>query len=567
MVLQDEKQSRSIHPLRWGVSSRAWVAAFIIVFSGYLAFTGLDNVAFWDDEATVSILAKNFLSTGQFTGWDGRNLYAYRNGLTLNRDLTANEPPLDLLTAALSFRIFGISTWAARVPFVLAGLVSLLVFALVLREDVGVDSWLWVYALGVLAFSTNFLLLITECRYYALSLLFALTTYYAYQRCLRNRRTGWFIFLAVSALLLFFSQYLIGGAFLFALCILHLMFHRSEWSPRDWGKAALAVGLFVIVSLPYSINHQIWSRLFLHEPSSNPWLVDRLILFFRHLRDINVIGALPWAALSLLALLLLLRRERQLLRKSLEWATLGLGSVLVLSLLSLQRTDFAWAGVETRYFVAVLPFFAGLKGTMLWLVHRWKKLAAVFLFVLMVCSNFFTLGPFNTALRWPLPDYILEVHNEYPTAASAVSDYLRQNAQKDELVVAHPSHFNWPLMFYVGDKVKFCCFLDKRSPFSKDDLRDLHAPLFKDENYPDWVILVGGWPNHVDFLLTFSRPHWEGQHRVGYDYQLARQLDVYWRQTQKPELLRHSFGPRTDFDRQWEGVYIYRRVGRKLLAP
>jgi hypothetical protein len=542
------------------------VAAFIIVFSGYLAFTGLDRTYFWDDEAQTAIPAKNFLSTGKLSGWDGRNLYAYRNGVFLNRDLSPSAPHLQMLVAILSFRLLGISTWAGRFPFVLAGLASLIVFAKVLRDDYGADSWLWVYALGVLAFSVNFLLHIRQCRYYALSLLFALTTYYAYQRCLRYRRTGWFIFLAVSALLLFFSQYLIGGAFLLSLCILHFTFHRSEWSPRDWAKGALAVGLFVFVSLPYIYTNQVWSPHMSDRLPFKPGLYQKLTLLWWHIRDINAISALPWAAVVLLALLVLLRRERNLLRTCLEWATLGLGSVLVISLLSLQLIN-APSVVEVRYLVAALPFFAGLNGTLLWLVHQWKKPAAVFLFLLMVCSNVFTLHPFNTRLRWPLPDYVQEVHNEYPTAASAVSDYLRQNAEQDDLVVAYPSHFNWPLMFYVGDMVKLCCFLDKRSPFSKDDLRDLNAPLFKDDNYPDWVVLFGGWQDRLDFMLTFSRPHREGRHQVAYDYQLARQIDLYWKQTQRPELPWHSFGPRTDFDQQWEKVYIYRRRGRKLLAP
>ena len=87
-------------------SVKVWAAGLILVTSGYLTLTGLDNTYFWDDEATVSIVAKNFLSTYQFTGWDGRNLYAYRNGTTLDRDLNVHEPPLDILVAALSFGAF-----------------------------------------------------------------------------------------------------------------------------------------------------------------------------------------------------------------------------------------------------------------------------------------------------------------------------------------------------------------------------------------------------------------------------------------------------------------------------
>jgi len=44
--------------------------------------------------------------------------------------------------------------------------------------------------------------------------------------------------------------------------------------------------------------------------------------------------------------------------------------------------------------------------------------------------------------------------------------------------------------------------------------------------------------------------------------------DVYWRQTQRPELPWHSFGPVRDFDRRYEAVYVFRKVideGRRLM--
>ena len=158
------------------------MAVLILVASGYLTLTGLDNAYFWDDEARTAIVAKNFLTTGQFTMWDGRNLLAYRGGSGLEPGLRVLHMPFQQLVTALSFRLFGVSTWAGRFPFALAGLSSLLVFVLILREDFGTESWLWVYALGTLALSVNFMLPVRQCRYYALSLLFSSITYYAYRK-------------------------------------------------------------------------------------------------------------------------------------------------------------------------------------------------------------------------------------------------------------------------------------------------------------------------------------------------------------------------------------------------
>ena len=41
---------------------------------------------------------------------------------------------------------------------------------------------------------------------------------------------------------------------------------------------------------------------------------------------------------------------------------------------------------------------------------------------------------------------------------------------------------------------------------------------------------------------------------------LATTLDIFWAQTQRPELVWHEFSPRRDFDRQTEAVFIFRRT-------
>jgi 4-amino-4-deoxy-L-arabinose transferase-like glycosyltransferase len=549
------------------------VAVLILVASSYLALTGLDSTYFWDDEALLSITAKNFLSTGQLTAWDGRNLYALNNGSYLSRELLVNVPPLDIYVAALSFRIFGISTWAARFPFAIAGLATLLVFALTLREEFGTQSWLWVYALGSLALSVTFLLFIRQCRYYALALLFSSIAYYAYRKCLATRHLLWFIIIGVSSTLLFFSNYLVGGAFLVSLAILHLVFHLRDFSVKDWGKVAIAVGMFASITVPYAIAHRIWHHpggyfLFLDNifldnisVSPEPWLPRKLTLLWWNLRDIDRTSMLPWAVLALLALLLILRRERKLRRVSLEWALLGLGNIVVVALISIQPTinpEYA----EVRYLVASLPFFAGLTGILLWLVHKWKKPLALVLFVALVCSNVFTLNILNKDFNWLLPAYIREVHNAYPTSIAAVSDYLRANAKQDELVYANPEYYNWPLLFYVGEKIKICCAMSRYSLISKEDLKEIDAPLWVDEHHPDWIVMFGVHPMNINIVRYFSRLHLSRKLRaVFFEYKLIKILDVYWFETQRPELNWHSFGPKTDFDRNIEGVYIFRRTG------
>jgi hypothetical protein len=118
----------------------------VLAASAVLGLLRLDNTYFWDDEALVGIVSKNLLATGRLTGWDGRNLLAYRDGTALDANLRPINAPLDFYVAAGSFWLLGPTTWAGRFPFVLAGLASLIVFADLLRRHFGRRSSLWMYA-------------------------------------------------------------------------------------------------------------------------------------------------------------------------------------------------------------------------------------------------------------------------------------------------------------------------------------------------------------------------------------------------------------------------------------
>ena len=74
------------------------------VVCAYVSLVQLGNTYFWDDEAHVGIIAKNYLATGGLTGWDGRNLLAFRNGSLLDNHLRIINPPLEYVVTAASFR-------------------------------------------------------------------------------------------------------------------------------------------------------------------------------------------------------------------------------------------------------------------------------------------------------------------------------------------------------------------------------------------------------------------------------------------------------------------------------
>jgi hypothetical protein len=541
---------------------RKYVIILFFLIIAYLSLHRLDNTYFWGDEAHVGIIARNFLSTGQLTGWDGRNLYAYWNGGALDKNLRTVDAPLDIWVCAASFKLFGQSTWSGRIPFVIIGLIGLGIFILIIKHDFGDDTWLCFYTLAAFGLSPAFLLNIRQCRYYALSLTFAILSYYAYRLCLSTKRIYYFLILSVASILAFYANPMICAAFVLALGIIHLLFHRRDFSTRDWKMMFLAIFLFLIATVPYAVHFRIWNRPDHYLSTPEPWFTRHFILTWWNLRDLNQITYMPWPVLiGLIYLFIQYRQKETILKTALEWGVLALLNTFFIAWISPQPTTGIQFSVfaDVRYLIASLPFCLGLVGIFLWYVNRWSRWIGVTLLIVILSSNVLTLTPNNQQPRWLLPNYIYEIHHDYPTSCSAVVNYLATHAQQDDSVWCLTNGNAYPIMFYLGDKLKFCCILNYQTHLPLDVIRKLNAPLLVDENFPDWIIIYGTQPKIPVLLKFFSRVHKENGVNVEYSYDLIDALDIYWEDRSRPELNMHSFGPQQKYDMRYEAVYIFKK--------
>jgi hypothetical protein len=250
--------------------------------------------------------------------------------------------------------------------------------------------------------------------------------------------------------------------------------------------------------------------------------------------------------------------------KAREWGVLVAASVLFLSILAPHEIRMA-NDEALRYLFVLLPFLAALSGMFLWFVQRRMKLLAVALLVVLLGSNLLSLRPWGGVPRFLLSDYVAEVHQPYPTAYSEVMAFLNRHAQYNDKVLAVPQHMNYPLMFYIGDRVRFASVLNSKTHLPLDLIRSLPAPLLAEENFPDWYISFGKWPMTQRDLRFFSRPHTRNGRRIEYSYRLHSTLDVLYEQAHRPEIPWHSFGPHRSFDRSKHAVYIYRRSAPRVL--
>ncbi len=545
---------------RWARAS-PWL---IILTAAVLAFVSLDNAWFWDDESHVATFARNLLHTGHLTGWDGRNLYGYNDGACLDESLRlVHIPPLDFLVTAGSFALFGETTWAARFPFAVAGILALVVFWRLARREFAAVPGADVYALAVLAFSVVFLLNIRQCRYYALALLFGLLTYLAFQRCLGSPRRHWIAALGVSGALLFLSHFVIGPAFLLTLAAVLLAFHARHLERAGWLRLIVAGLIFLAIVLPYAWYDQILEIA--RRPDFNlskvPWYIRRPTLIWWNLRDLNLINVLPWTLIALWAGWLWgLPRHHPARRLALIAASMIVGNAALVGLLSPQPTD-SLPLADVRYLILALPFAAAFLGLFLATLDRLSRPLALAVLATLVACNALSLHPANRTFRWLLPAYVNEILHPYPTVTESAVQFLRTHAAQNDTVLLLPTFLNYPILFYAGDRIILASQIDAQSTLSARALKDVNPAVFINTTFPQWVICAGKDDRSVEILNFYRRSHTEGGKTVAYRYEYEGTLDVFSQQTQRPELYWHTFGPLRSYDPVQDGVTVFRRAG------
>src|SRR5438132_11076671 len=106
---------------------RHWPFVLVAIIGAGLIFTNLGSGYLWADEGDTAVLASNILKFGVPTAWDGSTFIDADFGARENKQLVmVSSPWLQYYVAAGSFFLFGENTFAARLPFALAGWITIL---------------------------------------------------------------------------------------------------------------------------------------------------------------------------------------------------------------------------------------------------------------------------------------------------------------------------------------------------------------------------------------------------------------------------------------------------------
>ena len=585
--------------LRSSLSARLQAAPYtaasmgVLLVAAYLCLVNLDYAALWHDEAVPAFMGKNLLQQGDIIGWDGRNLVGGTNGKTLNEDLRDPWPPLMYVLNAVGFAIFGVNEIGARVVHAVIGIFALGVFYLLLRQHLPKHPRLMFFIFVFAAGSAQLLLYFRQSRYFSVMVLTLILLFYLYECYWRSRHPGYLSVLALVAALSFFNHYAGGAATMLTLAAYHLLFRARTTTRREWVLFAICGVAVVVVGSSYLY----WMGVIGGERSGfmgfggqnlTPYQGDKskLVIFIERIwiytRELFTADWISWPVFLWFVGMILLtwqvyRKQavgapRQVRRRtqranygtSIAQKILGddfplaatgkiilMGALFALfsAMLSVQPI-WLHSVADLRYYVGALPLLLAMKGLFVeWVWRRHVIAGAAALGVLLFTSV--GAAPFNIAMIFGgqrtlglhLFEFIREVHRPYRDSISVVSSYLLQNTERDDLVYVPDFAYREVLIFYVGDHVRFCCILDETTPLPKDKIAALDAPLYIEQNTPDWIVGFGGL--HRGTVEQFAA-----------SYEVIAKLKVHPYPTQRPELNIHTFSPLDPGD---NGVFILRR--------
>ncbi|MGD9648047.1 MAG: ArnT family glycosyltransferase [Pirellulales bacterium] len=286
----------------------------VVLAAALLLCWNLGTRYLWQDEAATAEMAERMLRYGKPLAYDGRNLITMDTYDAKLADKLASLPPREVIAilvergdfkadttwigqpwgqfvaSAITLAAFGKTTLAARLPFALCGIATVVIlFRMVLRWF---DDWpMALVAVLLLLTNVFWVLHVRQCRYYALSSLFLLLTFGAYLRWSDGKRWGRWVFV-VFAWCLFQCDYGSFWPVIGVLCV------HAIWSGVGGRWRSLltfaVLGLFVA---PWIYYYELATRMKPRYASLQDNILSSLFNFNQF--------QLPLLALALLPIVLL----------------------------------------------------------------------------------------------------------------------------------------------------------------------------------------------------------------------------------------------------------------------
>ena len=545
------------------------IALLIGLVCSYISLVNLDSAAFWHDEGNLAMTAHNIVKTGGFNGWDGRNLFAGEEGKALDPNLNIiTYPPWRALPSVLGIYIFGFNEYGVRFFHTILGLLSVVVFWFIVKQEYPNNRRLWLIALTCYALSTQVILFFRYGRYCADAMFFTLLMFYSYRMYMLTTKFKYLAILTITTILSLLNHYFITATLGTTFALYHCVYYWRNTTKTQWWQLACAGTIATTLSVSVVIQMGVFKYL-THLETGNldyqhPYL-ERVFLGIKWtLHDIVPAGQIPfWFAVLLLLLTL---NRCVLLFQSSKFAiplTISRGQKLYdyskkidaslprinhiffiiivyyvtyqfFNILRVTRFPF----IDIRNFVPTLPFLAILLAALIeWIYTRVNKFAGIAVLVILISSNLLS-KPFElphyltdeSKIEWRLPALVGEVHRDYDGYIRETFRFLEEHAEQDDMIYVTKWQDRPAYLFYLGNKLIFCCMLEPDHLLSKEKLQALGDYFIIDQGNPKWVIVGSNEDEIIEKLIA-----------EGYKPVFASITFNY--PTQRPGLAWHKFKP------------------------
>lgn len=481
-----------------------WPLALVAALALPLIFIGVGRECLWEDEGDTAVLASNIVKFGVPKAWDGVTFTDSDRGARVNDAMVmVSHPWLQYYAAAAAFALFGESSFTARLPFAIAGVLTLLVLYAVIwrvtRNRVAAVS-----SAALLLLNVQFLLYCRQSRYYTLAMLITCALL-------------WFLFELKSA----------PSAAAFAVLAI-LLFHTQPLAVVP----VIAIGLFTLVYPPLNAQRRwFWIAIPFVLLFTAPWFLlatrgyGEGAQLARNGGEVaarfaqSIIEAASVAPLLGILLLLIARPALTANEKTLVW--IALVSVLLhATVLALtQSTNVLWFH-GARYETALLPLIAGCGGVLIAKVSRHRTFIALPLVALFA----FTKVGLPTAWfswssdgRLPFGRYVIAVHLPQRTLerfvggghAAYVRDLLASNpgtianavafldtyAHHDDVLV---SNYGWEPLYFHTRLAQAMKILPEYPIKPAAQRRALPSYTFG-VDHAQWILWRPYWDGYLDY--------------------------------------------------------------------
>lgn len=528
------------------------LSVMVLLLASFLLFFNLGKYALWDDEATTALFAQSVWRTGDTSALIGQNIVAYNSGVELKDLRNRFIPPLPFYLAAPFVGQMPGSSWAARFPFALCGLLTLVVVLVWLKRcQASLTTWLLISA-GFLT-NVSFFLFSRQSRYYAPVILLSVLVAYIYH--FRSDRIKTTLGLTVSSLLLLSSNYLCYAGVMGCLAADYLIWGRREKAFKAGqilfflGSQFLFGAILIGIYNPFGID--LWGV------PRQPWLIEKSKLFLWNWRDLNSCEFGVGILIALAPILAFFLKERRLLQ-CFQAILVYMVIVTVLSPQPINLLSVAFV----RYLIPLIPLCILITVLCIQVIKTKSKTLAMIIVFLAFFTNIlhggFLVGTDKKTvfshviskgkIRSTFIEYIAELLNPPPSAYRETAHWVNQNISSRNTVWVAPNYATYPLMYHAPQPL-YAWQIDK----DNEQFKNLPRIHFKEEGTPDYIIVFGIYVHQARQLIANYSAN-------GVHFQLVEQIPNYWYDLTRPELFWHAFAPVKDYSKEDEEIYIFKRM-------